>query len=315
MPARERIVVCVLFTALVVVYSAEMFLLSSLALGKLRDQKSPALFCSKPALPIHSLAIIGIICFLYALFIEPYWLEVKIVPIRTEKLTRTGFRLVQISDLHCGKKPLIEKRLVELVNPLEPDIIVFTGDALKLGAPSALPVFKSTMKNLKARLAKFAVRGNVDIWHMPKLDFFGGTGFQVLDANSVQLQKNGETFYISGLSCEYPSALLHLLKDIPDNYFSIFLYHYPDLIEDLANLNVDLYLAGHTHGGQVVLPFYGAIITLSKFGKKYESGMYTVGDTTLYVNRGIGGHATRIRFLARPEITVFDIQPENSRPD
>ncbi|MHC4240332.1 MAG: hypothetical protein ACYSUC_11380 [Planctomycetota bacterium] len=77
----------------------------------------------------------------------------------------------------------------------------------------------------------------------------------------------------------------------------------------MENLNVDLYLAGHTHGGQIALPFYGALITLSKFGKKYESGMHKVDDTVLYVNRGIGGHAWSMRFFARPEITVFDIGP------
>jgi predicted MPP superfamily phosphohydrolase len=92
----------------------------------------------------------------------------------------------------------------------------------------------------------------------------------------------------------------------------VFLYHFSDLVESLKRVNVDLYLSGHTHGGQVALPFYGAIITLSKFGKKYESGMYRVGETILYVNRGIGLEprpAPQIRFLARPEITVFDIGP------
>ena len=81
---------------------------------------------------------------------------------------------------------------------------------------------------------------------------------------------------------------------------------------DRQHLNVDLYLCGHTHGGQIAMPFYGALITMSKFGKKYEAGMYTVGDTILYVNRGIGmdgGPAPRVRFLARPEITVFEIHP------
>lgn len=88
------------------------------------------------------------------------------------------------------------------------------------------------------------------------------------------------------------------------------MYHSPDLVEDLPPNAVDLYVAGHTHGGQVALPFYGALVTLSRFGKKYEAGLYHVGDTTLYVNRGIGmegGPAPRVRFCARPEITVFEI--------
>jgi hypothetical protein len=84
-------------------------------------------------------------------------------------------------------------------------------------------------------------------------------------------------------------------------------------VEDLNGTNVDLYLAGHTHGGQIALPFYGAIITLSKFGKKYESGEYRVGNTILYVNRGLGlagGFNPKMRFFARPEITVFDLKPK-----
>jgi len=90
------------------------------------------------------------------------------------------------------------------------------------------------------------------------------------------------------------------------------LYHYPDAIEEAAQHRIDLYCAGHTHGGQVALPFYGAIITLSKFGKKYESGLRRLEDTWLYVNRGIGmegGPAPRVRFCARPEITVIELSP------
>ena len=115
---------------------------------------------------------------------------------------------------------------------------------------------------------------------------------------------------------EYLPDVKNLLADIPADCFSIFLYHYPDLIEDLNNLNVDLYLCGHTHGGQVAIPFYGAIITFSKYGKKYESGMYKVGKTVLYVNRGIGlerSPAPQVRFFARPEITVIDIKPKTKK--
>ena len=120
------------------------------------------------------------------------------------------------------------------------------------------------------------------------------------------------------------SRLQVLAQVFEHGCFSIFLHHYPDLVEDLAGQNarlaedgesrrVDLYLAGHTHGGQIALPFYGAIITLSEFGKKYESGMYKVADIVLYVNRGIGmdgGPSPRARFFARPEITVFEIKPK-----
>ena len=315
MTATEKIVVVIFLGSIAAVYALEILFIVIFIVNKLTAEQTTNIFWSKPAVFVHLLAIIGIICFLYAYFIEPYWIEVKTIRIPTEKLSRTSFRLIHISDLHCGTKIGNENKLVELINAMKPDVVAFTGDTLKLHTPEALPLFKNTMKNLKASLAKFAVLGNVDLCYLPDLDFFGGTGFEVLDANSVKLQKDGETFYISGLSCECPSAYHSLLKDVPDNRFSIFLYHYPDLVEELRNLNVDLYLAGHTHGGQIALPFHGALITLSKFGKKYESGMYNVDNTILYVNRGIGGHAWRVRFFARPEMTIFDIAPNKNRTD
>ena len=169
------------------------------------------------------------------------------------------------------------------------------------------------MGKLEARLGKFAVRGNIDEGFWPGVDIFGGTGFVDLDENSIEIDKNGEKIWITGISCDKEDKAGSLLKKVPDDCFSILLHHYPDLVEDLNGLNVDLYLAGHTHGGQIALPFYGAIITLSKFGKKYESGEYKVGNTILYVNRGLGlaaGFNPKMRFFARPEITVFDLKPK-----
>ncbi len=76
---------------------------------------------------------------------------------------------------------------------------------------------------------------------------------------------------------------------MPEGAPVVFLYHTPDEILDIAATNrVDLYCAGHTHGGQVALPLYGALVTFSKFGKRYESGLYREGQTSLYVNRGLG---------------------------
>jgi uncharacterized protein len=101
------------------------------------------------------------------------------------------------------------------------------------------------------------------------------------------------------------------MKEVPPDAYSIFVYHYPDEIYAVAG-KVDLYCAGHTHGGQVALPLYGALLTLSRFGKRFEAGLYEVDGTQLYVNRGIGmegSGAPRVRFFARPEITVYEIGP------
>ena len=83
------------------------------------------------------------------------------------------------------------------------------------------------------------------------------------------------------------------------------MYHTPDLVETAAELGVDFYLAGHTHGGQIRLPWLGALMTAPKYGKQYEAGLYRIASTQLYVSRGIGMEGLgmpRVRFLCPPEI-------------
>jgi predicted MPP superfamily phosphohydrolase len=295
----------------IAVYAAEAYLIFGVIKSKRRGQGIPKRFWSGRAILIHLLATAGVICLLYGHLIEPYWIEVKTVEIPTTKLHQTAIRLVQISDTHCTIRPLSEKKVVEIINDLKPDIIVFTGDSANNSR--GLKRFKETMKALEARLGKFAVRGNIDAVFWPGVDIFGGTGFVELDGNSIEINKDGEEIWITGVTREKEDKIDDVLKKVPDDSFSVFLYHFPDLVEDLNGLNVDLYLAGHTHGGQIAMPFYGAIITLSKFGKKYESGEYKVGNIVLYVNRGLGlasGFNPKMRFFARPEITVFDLKPK-----
>jgi len=311
MRIREFISILIFVSIVAAIYAAEAHLLFSFIKNKTK-KVSTKRFWSKGAIVIHLLAITGLFCMAYGYFIEPYWIETKTVEIPTNKLHQTSIRLVQFSDLHCTGKVANEKKLVEIINALKPDVVVFTGDSMN--NRNALPLLKETLTNLHAALGKFAVRGNFDVEFWKNIDLFGGTGFVELNGDTVELEKNGEKFQITGVYCDKEDMIGDVLKTIPQNRFSVFLHHFPDLIEDLNGQNVDLYLAGHTHGGQIALPFYGAIITLSHFGKKYESGEYKVGNIILYVNRGIGMDefpAPRVRFFARPEITVFEIHPIN----
>ena len=137
--------------------------------------------------------------------------------------------------------------------------------------------------------------------------------FRVLDRETVVVTKGADAIAITGMGYVRSDAPREPIEGFSDERFDVFLFHTPDLIEDVSHCGVDLYLCGHTHGGQVALPWYGALITFSKFGKKYESGLHRVGDTVLFVNRGLGMEprpAPQIRFFARPQIAVFDIRPE-----
>ena len=262
---------------------------------------------------VLGLAAGGALCFAYGYFIEPYWPSVTHIQIKTAKFKAGSrpIRLVQISDLHCDSKPRLEERLPALIANERPDLIVFTGDSIN--SPDGLPVLKTCLTSLAQIAPTFVVKGNwdMDFWH--HLDLFGSTGVQELNGDMVVVNKEGSGICIAGIAAGDESRAAATTDKMPAEAFNIFLYHYPDLIFEIAARHVDLYCAGHTHGGQVALPFYGALITLSRFGKRFESGLYRVDQTLLYVNRGLGmdgGMVPRVRFFARPEITVFDIQPD-----
>lgn len=312
MAIAEKLFCIALLAFVAGIYALEILLVIIYVTKRHKAEKPKNLLLSKFALCVHLFAAIGIACLIYGYFFEPYSIEVKTVQIETSKFSKTGLRIVHISDLHCDKKIRNEGKLAGLINPLNPDIIVFTGDSLN--TIEALPLFKGTLKGLRATIGKYAIRGNCDVQHWDDLDLFEDTDFKKLEDGGVKLQKDNEVFYLSGLDGRYNSIRYN--KKLPtfnNKYYSIFLHHCPDLVEDLEGLNIDLYLAGHTHGGQIAIPFYGALITLSKHGKKYESGKFNIGDSILYVNRGIGmagGLLPKIRFFAKPEITVFDIKPK-----
>jgi predicted MPP superfamily phosphohydrolase len=107
-------------------------------------------------------------------------------------------------------------------------------------------------------------------------------------------------------------ALKRLLSARSKSATTILLYHTPDLMPKITGLGlgIDLYLAGHTHGGQLRLPLYGALFTSSRWGKRYEMGRYEAQGTTLYVSRGLGLEglgAPRARFLAPPELVQWTL--------
>jgi uncharacterized protein len=259
---------------------------------------------------VLGLAALGILCGAYGYFVEPYWPSVTRFQIESAKLVEgTGpVRVILISDLHSDSKPRLEERLPGIIAKENPDLILFAGDSVN--SSGGLDVFKKCMAGLAELAPTFAVRGNWDAAFWRDLDLFGGTGVQELDGRGIDLVIRGATVSVNGLAVGHEAQINDVLGRITSATFSLFLYHYPDELDNVSSHRVDLYCAGHTHGGQVSLPWYGALITLSRFGKKYESGLYRKEDTIMYVNRGIGmegGYAPRVRFCARPEVTVIDI--------
>lgn len=311
MSLQERISLLLFGLALVAVFGLEAWVLACSVLCRVRRRPPTGLLRTRPALIVHLLTAAIVICMLYGFFVEPNWIETNFVTVHTPKLRHASFRLVQVSDLHCDTSRRNEDRAIEIIGRLKPDGIVLTGDYLN--DASALALLQDTLRRLRAPLGVYAVTGNFESTHWGALDLFGETDVHLLRQDTVTLTRGDDSITISGLDIDRAAACGELLHDLSPERFNVFLFHKPDLIEEISGFPVDLYLCGHTHGGQVALPFYGALITFSKSGKKYESGRYQVGDTVLYVNRGLGLEprpAPQVRFLARPEITVFDICPE-----
>jgi len=270
---------------------------------------------------VLALAAIGCLCFEYGRYVEPRWLETTHTRVTTSRLPagHRGVRIVHLSDIHSDPKPLVEERLPTRIADLHPDLIVFTGDCAN--SEGGMPVFRQLFADLAKIAPTFVVRGNWDPRERQGIDIFAGLGVAELDGSSASIDVAGARVHVVGLAHQSPSRRMgEAISALPADGLAIVLNHtpYPDLVPPLLASRVDLMCAGHVHGGQVALPFYGAILTLSKFGKRFERGLYPTADGfgfPLYVSRGIGmegGTALRVRFCSRPEIALIELVPPTS---
>jgi predicted MPP superfamily phosphohydrolase len=227
-------------------------------------------------------------------------------------------RIVQLSDTHIERNSYREARVIRQVNAAEPDIVVLTGDYLNLSRlrdPVSADHFRQFVSQIRAPYGIYAVRGSVEPTLESMVGLIEGTDVTWLEQESVTLDVRGQRLTLVGVACSHRLAqdrarLAQALARAPDDTMTVLLYHSPDLIEAARERQVDLYLGGHTHGGQLRLPLYGAIATGSAYGKQFEHGLYVEGDTAMYISRGIGfegGGMPRARFLCPPEIVRLDL--------
>lgn len=265
--------------------------------------------------------------FLYATWIEPFRIGVTRAELRSPKLNGpTPLRLLHITDLHVERITTREKQLLRLVKELAPDVVVITGDYLNLTYvydPTAQAEAHRLLDNLCDVTSGpvYAITGSPPV---DRSDVVPGI-FEDLPITWLldelhEVHLNGQQLRIAGLRCSRERhldvpRLRRLLSSNPAHEFSLLLYHSPDLMPEATELGIDLYLCGHTHGGQIRLPFFGALITSSDFWKRYEMGRYEERGTTLYVSRGLGMEgmgAPRARFLAPPEIVLWTLRPSRA---
>ena len=263
---------------------------------------------------------------LYATWVEPFHLEVTKAELISPKLDAgSSVRLLHISDLHVERLTRREGTLLATVKRLDPDLIVLTGDYLNLSCVRD-PDAHNDARELLNGICKGSACPVVAVTGSPPIDLRGVVPdiFEGLDVDWLlddvrELTIRNQTIRLAGLTCtrdrDRDGSRLRRLHSgaSSQEVFTLLLYHSPDLMPEAVELGVDLYLCGHTHGGQLRLPLFGALLTSSEFGKRYEMGRYEQGKTTLYVSRGVGMEglgAPRARFLSPPEIILWTLWGE-----
>jgi hypothetical protein len=292
--------------------------------------KPPALMLAIMRLPFALLPlpfavaaqIVGTLLVIYAFWIEPHRLTVTRQTLRSRKMKPGApLRVLHLGDLHIERVTDRERRMIALTRSLQPDVILFSGDFLNLSNihdPVAWDECRSVLKELAAPLGVYAVSGSPAVDQdevVPQV--LAGMPVRWLRDERITLERDGQQLDVVGLTCTHKpfedEPRLKAILPAPPERFTLLLYHAPDLAPEAAAAGVDLQFSGHTHGGQVRLPLYGALYTGSLYGKRFECGRYNVEGLTLYITRGIGMEgkgAPRVRLLCPPEIIVWEIGGE-----
>ncbi len=271
---------------------------------------------------LFAVQLIGFGALIYGALVEPFRLQMTYLTIETDRLAPESkpVNILHISDLHIERLTKREEKLLELVEEAEADLILITGDYLNLSYvrdPEAQQHVQNLLKRLSAPYGVYATLGSPPVDErdvVPGLFTELPVRLLVHEWEVVDLGDD-RRLVLLGMDCSHHlptdrQRLEGLVQASPNAMPRVLLYHAPDLMPEAAAFGIDLYLCGHTHGGQVRLPGIGAILTSSQLGKKYEMGLYSDGQTHMYVSRGVGLEglsAPRIRFLAPPEITLITI--------
>lgn len=278
------------------------------------------------------IVLCSLIILLPALIIWTVWgntaLMVSKITISSVRIPEafSGFRIVQISDLHNSEFGKNNAKLLKLLSENEPDIIVVTGDLVDVYHTNIDTVL-NFVKEAVQLAPVYYVTGNHEAGLL-QYDILEteikAMGVSVLNDEAVSLELNDERIMLVGLSDpsftnnsnmfgEASAIIGTKLKNMIDAEagYTIVLSHRPEFFEIYAECGADLVFSGHAHGGQFRLPFIGGLIAPNQgLFPKYDSGLYTDGNTRMIVSRGIGNSIIPFRFNNRPEIVLAELNSQ-----
>jgi len=253
----------------------------------------------------------------YPVFVERYIIlsNTYRIPVPNLPPAFAGFRIVHLTDFHHG--PLVPlgviRHVVERTNRLKRDIVVCTGDCVRGTCTTArIDQVWPVLSRLTAPSGVFSVLGNHDHWASTErsLYWLDQTG-QNLRHRTISIERNGQRLWLAGAGdlWEDHKPLDQILWPIPEADCRIVLAHNPDTADTFFTNRADLMLSGHTHGGQVDIPFVGTPI-LPVENKNYSSGLKTSpSGTKIFISKGIGWAVCPVRFNCFPEIATLELIP------
>lgn len=268
------------------------------------------------------LMVLAILVGFYSAYVEPHLLRVKQYDLKLEQVVGDSITVVQFSDTHIGDFFTTEEleKVVKKINEQQADLVFFTGDLMDNAAQydGSIDEVASILSKIKATSGKYAVFGNRDYGGGAERfyeDLMESAGFTVLVNSSTTQDIKGTPVTIFGADdalIGYYNAK-KTMEGINEDHLNLLLFHEPDLISDFLNYPIDLAATGHSHGGQVYIPFYGPLLTTA-LAEEYVRGFYQFENdrnTSLYVNTGIGNTKAPFRLFNVPQISVFKLEKED----
>jgi predicted MPP superfamily phosphohydrolase len=223
-----------------------------------------------------------------------------------------GYRIGQLSDVHCGPHTPAERvaEWVDQLNALDLDLIAVTGDLITSGSTYVSSVSQA-LGELRARDGVFACMGNHDYFTDGELFVreLSHAGLTVLRNRGVTIERDGARLHVAGVDDTWTSRhdVTRALADRPPNVPTVLLAHDPNLFGEASAHDVDLTLSGHTHGGQLAIPGFRGL-SLARFITQFTAGLYRQGRSWLYVNRGAGTTGPPVRIGAPAELAVLTLR-------
>lgn len=269
-------------------------------------------------LPIISLWIWGLV-------VEPYiFLDYDYAEIESPNWSKNldGLKVALVSDIHAGADPAEiwrVERIVEKTNAAKPDLILLLGDYTNgsvCESKIGMDRLAKSLAKLSAPLGVYAVLGNHDTYYgtTPIRKMLADAGIPLLENSSAKVETARGAFYLAGIADAKTRNyfMIPTFENIPENADVIFLSHVPDVFDEMPKGCAAMF-SGHTHGGQIRLPFFGNVAEKVLAKKIPIEGFFRSGDNIVYTTRGLGTSRIPVRFMCTPAITIAEIKSAQSR--